>query len=268
MSYMAHPLRYGEVTMRTPRLSALFLTAILASFAVGCAAGGDDDLLEEEGEASAPATLDLWSTNGQWYFHVVSGNGNVLLSSEGYSTRLAALNGIVSVLDNGAYESRYTTIKGSNGKYHLNLRAANGAVIATTQQYSTKSNATRAIGSCARAVGSYLAAWETNTAARAQVLPSETGWRFNVYAANGAIVLTSESYTTEAAALNGAFSAVENGKSASAYETRQASNGQYYFVLEAANSQIVGTSQMYATKASAERGRDALIALLPSIELL
>jgi uncharacterized protein YegP (UPF0339 family) len=266
---MAHTLRNSEVTMRTPStLSALFLSAILASFAVGCAAGGDDDFLEEEGETSIPATMDLWSTNGQWYFHVVSGNGNVLLSSEGYSTRLGALNGIISVLDNGAYESSYTAIKGSNGKYHLNLLAANGAIIATTQQYSTKSSATRAIGSCARAVSSYLASWETNTAARAQVLPSDAGWRFNIYAANGAVVLTSESYTDEAAALNGAFSTVENGASATAYEIRSSSSSKWYFVLKASNGQIVGTSQMYATKASAERGRDALVALLPTIELL
>jgi uncharacterized protein len=265
---MAHTLRNGDVTMRTLSLPALFLTAILASFAVGCAAGGEDDFLDEEGDASIPATMDLWSTNGQWYFHVVSGNGNVLLASEGYSTRLAALNGVISVLDNGAYESKYTAVKGTNGKYHLNLLAANGAVIATTQQYSTKSSATRAIGSCARAVAGYLASWETNVAARAQVLPSESGWRFNVYAANGAVVLTSESYTDEAAALNGAFSTVDNGKSASAYEVRTSATGQYYFVLKAANGQIVGTSQMYSTKASAERGRDALIALLPTIELL
>ena len=154
--------------MRTPStLSALFLSAILASFAVGCAAGGDEDFVDEEGEASIPATMDLWSTNGQWYFHVVAGNGNTLLSSEGYSTRLAALNGILSVLDNGAYESSYTAIKGSNGKYHLNLLAANGAVIATTQQYSTKSSATRAIGSCVRAITTYLDAQEAATAQQA-----------------------------------------------------------------------------------------------------
>jgi uncharacterized protein YegP (UPF0339 family) len=39
-------------------------------------------------------------------------------------------------------------------------------------------------------------------------------------------------------------------------------------VLKAENGEIVGTSQMYATKASAERGRNDLIALLPTIELL
>jgi uncharacterized protein len=254
--------------MRTLRLPSFFLAAALASFAVGCAATGDDDLIEEDGEASIPPTMDLWQTNGSWYFNLSSGNGNVLLSSEGYSTRLGALNGMLSVLDNGAYADRYVAVKNADGKYHLNLKAGNNEIIATTQAYSTKSSATRAIGSCTRGVSGYLAAWEDNTAARAQVLASDAGWRFNIYAANGQIVLTSESYTDEANALNGAFSVVETGVSASAYEIRQASGGTYYFVVKASNGQIVGTSQQYSTKSSAERGRNDLIALLPAIELL
>jgi uncharacterized protein YegP (UPF0339 family) len=181
---------------------------------------------------------------------------------------MVALNGLVSVLDNGAYTDRYTAVKGTNGKWHLNLKAANGATIATTQQYSTKSNATRAIGSCTRGVASYLAAWEASTAARAQVRPTSTGWRFDVYAANGEHVLASEQYTTEAAALNGAFSAVDNGKNIAQYEIRTAASGQSYFVLEGANGEVVGTSEMYASKAAAERGRNDLIALFPTIELL
>jgi uncharacterized protein YegP (UPF0339 family) len=253
--------------MRTLSLP-FFLAAALASFTVGCAASDADDLMEEDGEASIPASMDLWSANGQWRFNLVAGNGNVLLSSETYTTRLGALNGMLSVLDNGAFAERYVVVKNADGKYHLNLRALNNEIIATTQAYSTKSSATRAIGSCARGVSGYLAAWDANVAARAQVLASDAGWRFSVFAANGQNVLTSESYTTEAAALNGAFSTVENGINKAAYEIRTSASGSYYFVLKASNGQIVGTSQQYSTKASAERGRDALITLLPSIELL
>lgn len=254
--------------MRTLALPSFLLAAALASFTVGCAATGGDDTIEEDGEASVPPTMDLWQTSGSWYFNLTAGNGNVLLSSEAYTTRLGALNGLLSVLDNGAYAERYVVVKNADGKYHLNLEAQNHQIIATTQAYSTKSNATRAIGSCTRGVSGYLAAWETTTAARAQVIAGATSWHFNVYAANGAVVLTSEAYTDEAAALAGAFSVVETGVSAAAYEIRTATNGQAYFVVKATNGQVIGTSQMYSTKANAERGRDALIALLPSIELL
>lgn len=258
--------------MRTSslRLPSFILAAALATFAMttGCAAVDEDDWSEEDGEAGVPASMELWATNGQYYFHLVAGNGNVLLTSEAYGNRMGALNGLLSVLDNGGFSSRYAAVKGASGKWHLNLRAANGEVIATTQTYTTKSSATRAIGSCVRGVASYLAAWDKNTAARAQVVSNATGWRFSVYAANGASMLTSEQYTTEAAALNGAFSVVDNGKNVAAYEIRTAQNGQYYFVLKGANGEIVGTSSMYATRTTAERGRNDLIALVPSIELL
>jgi uncharacterized protein len=256
--------------MRTLRLPTIVFAAAaaLSSMSIGCAATSVDDTGEEEGEAGIPPTMDLWQTNGSWYFNLSSGNGNVLLSSEGYTTRLGAIGGVLSTLDNGAYAANYSAVKNADGKYHLNLKGSNGEIIATTQAYSTKSSATRAISSCTRGVSGYLAAWEASTAARAQVLPSGSGWRFNIYAANGQVVLSSESYTDEAGALNGAFSVVDNGRTKTAYEVRTATNGQFYFVLKATNGQIVGTSQMYSTKASAERGRDDLIALLPSIELL
>ena len=152
--------------MRTLRSTAFFFVAALASITtVGCAASDDDDLIDEDGESSIPPTMDLWQTSGQWHFNLVAGNGNVLLSSEAYTTRLGALNGMLSVLDNGAYESRYSVVAGSSGKYHLVLKAANNEIIATTQQYASKSSATRAIGSCSRGVSGYLAAWETSTAA-------------------------------------------------------------------------------------------------------
>jgi uncharacterized protein YegP (UPF0339 family) len=284
MSYMAHPLLIGELTnpknkeptnMRTTisstRLPSFILAAAFAAFAVaGCAATDADDYSEEDGEATAPPSIDLWrSTSNQWFFHVVAANGNNLLSSEGYTTRTGALNGILSVLDHGGISTNYQVLQASNGKYYLRLRAANNQVIAITETYSTKSSATRAIGSCTRAVGAYLSAWEDTTAARAQVFESESGaFRFNVYAQNGQVVLTSESYTTEAAALNGAFAVVEVGTSASKYEVRTSAGGSYYFVVKGANGEIVGTSQMYSSKAAADRGVTDMIALLPNIDLL
>jgi uncharacterized protein YegP (UPF0339 family) len=282
LSYMAHPLRMGSVNnppnkelihMRTisTRLPAFILAAAFAAFGVaGCAQTDADDYSEEDGEASAPPSFDLWrSENNQWYFHLVAANGNNLLSSEGYTTRTAALNGILSVLDHGGLSSNYEVLKSASGKYYLRLKAANNQVIAITEQYSTKSSATRAVGSCTRAVGAYLSAWEDTTAARAQVFESAAGaFRFNVYAANGQIVLTSESYTTEAAALNGAFSVVEVGTSKSKYEIRTSTGGSYYFVVKGANGEIVGTSQMYTTRASADRAINDMIALLPNIDLL
>jgi uncharacterized protein len=139
------------------------LTVLVLSFAsisaVGCAAGGDEysDVDDSESSATAPGKIDLYqSSDSQWRFRVLAGNGRVLLSSEAYVSKQGAENGIASVLENGVDPAQYQLNQAANGKWNLRLRAGNYEVIAFTQTYSTKSNATRAIGSCVRAIETYL----------------------------------------------------------------------------------------------------------------
>lgn len=140
------------------------LTVLVLSFAtltaVGCAAGGDDlgdEYGDSESSVSAPGKIDLYqSTDGQWRFRVVAGNGRTLISSEAYVSKQGAENGIASVLENGVDPAQYQLNQTASGKYNLRLRAGNYEVIGFTQQYATKSSATRAIGSCVRALETYL----------------------------------------------------------------------------------------------------------------
>jgi uncharacterized protein YegP (UPF0339 family) len=151
------------------------ITVLALSFAtlsaVGCAAGGDElsDVGDEESSASAPGKVAIYqSTDGQWRFRVVAGNGRTLLSSESYVSKQGAENGLASVLENGVDPLQYQVNQTAAGKYNLRLRAANYEVIAFTQQYATKSSATRAIGSCVRAIETYLDVTEGATGAQQQ----------------------------------------------------------------------------------------------------
>jgi hypothetical protein len=136
------------------------LCLALAPLTIGCAAGGDelaDEYADAESSASLPGKIDLYqSSDSQWRFRVVAGNGRTLLSSEAYVSKAGAENGIASVLENGVDPAQYQLNQTASGKYNLRLRAANHEIIAFTQQYSTKSSATRAIGSCVRAIETYL----------------------------------------------------------------------------------------------------------------
>jgi uncharacterized protein YegP (UPF0339 family) len=78
-------------------------------------------------------------TNGQYYFSLKAGNGEKILSSEGYTTRSACQNGIDSVKTNAKDDSKYTKLTSSNGKYYFNLKATNGQVIGTSEMYETSS---------------------------------------------------------------------------------------------------------------------------------
>lgn len=84
---------------------------------------------------------------------------------------------------------------------------------------------------------------------------SENGqFRFVLKAGNAETILTSEQYTTKAAALNGIASIQKNAAEEEQYDKKESSNGKFYFNLKAKNHQIIGTSQMYAAAASRDKG--------------
>ncbi len=84
--------------------------------------------------------FELYSDKaGEFRFRLKAGNGEIILSSEGYKKRASAMNGIESVKKNAANDARYEKKEGSSGKFSFNLKAANGQVIGTSQSYKSES---------------------------------------------------------------------------------------------------------------------------------
>lgn len=250
----------------------LFAALVLALTSLGlsgCAFDGETATGSDSALSGRPY-FEVWAAqNGRHYFHLSAANHEIILASQGYSTRTAALNGVLSVLDNGEIQSRYELRQASNGQHYFVLKGRNGEIIGLSETYSSRYNAQRGIDAVIRNVVAYQDFLANRTGARFDVFQGADGrYYFNLHAGNGEIVLSSQGYLDEASALNATFSVAENGASAARYDVRQAQNGQWYFNLLATNGQVIGTSEMYATKYNAERGRDAIIALLPSVELL
>ncbi len=78
------------------------------------------------------------SSDGQFYFVLKAGNGEVILTSERYTTRPAAENGIASVQKNSPDEARYERKTSSDKREYFNLKAANHQVIGTSQIYASQ----------------------------------------------------------------------------------------------------------------------------------
>ncbi|HEU5060791.1 MAG TPA: DUF1508 domain-containing protein [Kofleriaceae bacterium] len=247
------------------------LAALLPVFAAGCAATGEEatDVSDDASEVGLRGRFDLFAgDDGQTYFNLESGNGEVLLSSEGYTDRAGALNGLLAVLDNGGIASRYSIDAGPDGEYFINLKAGNGQVIASSAAYPIYSHAARGVDDCINAVATYLEHWDSLTGARFEVFEgADSRFYFRLFANNGAQVLRSQGYADEANALNGAFLVADYGVSPAAYKITQTTTG-WYFNLVAPNNRVIATSEIYSSKYNAERARDAIIALLPVVELL
>ncbi len=77
---------------------------------------------------------------------------------------------------------------------------------------------------------------------------------FNLKAGNGETILTSEMYKAKASANNGIASVQKNSPDEKRYDRRVNKAGKDYFVLKAANHQIIGNSEAYNSKAAMENG--------------
>ena len=131
-------------------VGALALSLSLTVFASACAAPTE---AEEDGAASEETSEAFTAVNphfqirkadsGQFYFRLVAGNEQTVLSSEGYTRKASAENGIASVVANGADEAAYEVREAADGRSYFVLTAANHQVIGRSELYASKYNAQR-----------------------------------------------------------------------------------------------------------------------------
>lgn len=84
---------------------------------------------------------------GEFRFRLKSGNGEIILASEGYKAKTSAKNGIASVQKNARDVKRFETKKSRNGKHMFNLKAGNSQVIGTSEMYNSESACSNGIKS-------------------------------------------------------------------------------------------------------------------------
>jgi uncharacterized protein YegP (UPF0339 family) len=78
--------------------------------------------------------------------------------------------------------------------------------------------------------------------------------RFRLKASNGETILASEGYSSKSGCQNGIASVQKNSGSPRNFEARTSKSGKHYFVLKAANHQVIGTSEMYNSEAAMKNG--------------
>lgn len=75
--------------------------------------------------------------NGEVQFNLKAGNGQIILTSEGYTTKAACMNGIESVKKNSQDDKRFDRLDAKNGKPYFNLKATNGQIIGNSEMYES-----------------------------------------------------------------------------------------------------------------------------------
>lgn len=115
--------------------------------------------------------------------------------------------------------------KTANGEYMFNLKAGNGEVIATSENYTTSKAARSGIESVRKnAVAAVLEdqtvnGFETQKHPKFEIFKDKSGqFRFRLKGAKGEIIAKSEGYTVKASAKNGIASVQKNAPEAKLVE--------------------------------------------------
>ena len=87
-----------------------------------------------------PKFLIKKTKSGQFRFNLTAKNGQVILTSENYTTRSACMNGIESVKKNSSSDDRFERATAKNGEFYFNLKSTNGQVVGTSEMYKAKSS--------------------------------------------------------------------------------------------------------------------------------
>ncbi len=255
--------------MNKKLFSTLFAVLALSAtpVLVGCEADDATTAEEQNATATKNARIETFiGMDGQHYFNVFAGNGEKILRSEGYTSLAGAETGIESVKDNGVDVENFDVLEASNGEYYFNLVAQNGEIIGTSELYSSKSSANRAVKTV-RAVVAKVNRQEAAATggAKFEVFKGlDNKYYFHLKAGNGEIVLGSEAYSSKANAKKGVASIRTNGADPENFELREASNGQSYFVLKAGNGEIIAHGEMYSSLSNAEAAVTAISDLVAS----
>jgi uncharacterized protein YegP (UPF0339 family) len=94
-----------------------------------------------------PKFVKFTDKGGQFRFNLTAVNGQVILSSEGYSSSSACDNGIESVRKNCGLDERYEKKTAKNGKFYFVLKAGNHQVIGQSEMYASESGMNNGIES-------------------------------------------------------------------------------------------------------------------------
>lgn len=76
--------------------------------------------------------------NDEYMFNLKAGNGEIIITSEGYKAKDSCKKGIESVKVNSEIDSRFERRTAVNDTFYFVLKAGNGEIIGKSQFYSSK----------------------------------------------------------------------------------------------------------------------------------
>ena len=94
------------------------------------------------------AKFEVYSDKkGEFRFRLKAGNGQIIITGQGYKAKASCMNGIESIKNNCQDDGMFERLTAKNGKSYFNLKSTNGQVIGASQMYASNSGMKKGIAS-------------------------------------------------------------------------------------------------------------------------
>jgi len=214
--------------------------------------------------------FDLFEEGGKYYYLFNSSNGYPMLFSKGFDTSSKRKTNIRSTLRYAGKEKYYEKVE-ENGQFYFIIKTPNGFECARSARYATAADRDTAITYFIANSPDYKKEYAKPTkkareAAQEYVFdrPSTEGKGFEAFRNDekrkhyfhfnndqGKAILFSQGYKGGKARDNGIRSVIKNSTVLSRFKIKE-KNGQWFFVLLAANNTEIARSQMLGSEAAAK----------------
>ena len=95
-----------------------------------------------------PGYYHLKKNAGNYHFNLKADNHEIILTSESYTTKQAAQNGIASCQRNSPSDDRYVRLTSKADQPYFVLKAGNGEIIGNSQMYASSAGRSNRIAFC------------------------------------------------------------------------------------------------------------------------
>lgn len=193
-------------------------------------------------------------------FRLDSTSGYNLITSPSYDTHDKATAALAAAKTAIASTASYTSNAGEGTSNYVSVKANTEVVGYSTPSASSY---TSQIQAAAVQYGGSADVDDTTTTRKPKFVLfcgkcKKACYYFHLKAANGEIILASESYTTKVNAQKGVDSVKTNAPMADAFNKLVAKDGKAYFTLEAKNGETIGVSETYSSPSARDYGIEAV----------
>jgi uncharacterized protein YegP (UPF0339 family) len=201
---------------------------------------------------------------------VIAGNGEITMKSQMYSSEADARKGVEAVMVAGSnqrsYEVKKSATAGSSTEqpFFFHIQAGNNQNIGSSEMYKREISAWRGVSSTAKSVAKLIEEVSKSDSVAGGgnsftiKKSSDNKHYFVLSAENNKVIATSETYESKEACVKGMASVLKNGGVATGFLEGVGKDKRPYFVIKAANGEVIANSQMYAEDKNSKAGVDAV----------